>query len=140
MLKLKIFSIVKIKEIWLENANSCYQKRLQSRLHIDWMEVKDNEQLIELVKKEAVFFCLDVHGTKVTSKAFATYLFHCFEKGGSKAGIVIGGPEGLPRILVENYPLISLSSLTFTHQIVRLVLIEQIYRAVEIQEGSKYHK
>ena len=56
--------------------------------------------------------------------------------------IVIGGAEGLPPALrnQDKHPMISLSPMTFTHQVVRLILIEQIYRAFEIEKGSRYHK
>jgi 23S rRNA (pseudouridine1915-N3)-methyltransferase len=53
---------------------------------------------------------------------------------------VIGGPEGLPPSLKKYPDRLSLSPLTFTHQIVRLVLVEQLYRAIEIAKGSSYHK
>ena len=63
------------------------------------------------------------------------------EKEGARCTFVIGGAEGLTLKMRQNATaLISLSPLTFTHQITRLVLLEQIYRAFEIKRGSHYHK
>jgi 23S rRNA (pseudouridine1915-N3)-methyltransferase len=70
----------------------------------------------------------------------ASFLSAQWEEAGSRLQLVIGGAEGIPIQLKQNSPLISLSPLTFTHQITRLILIEQLYRAVEIQKNSKYHK
>ncbi len=61
-------------------------------------------------------------------------------KRGLSLNIIDRRAEGLPLEIKQKSTLISLSSLTFTHQLTRLVLIEQIYRAIEIQKGSNYHK
>lgn len=63
------------------------------------------------------------------------------EKEGAHLNFVIGGAEGLPPPILNNsLTQISLSPLTFTHQLTRLILLEQLYRAFEIQKGSQYHK
>lgn len=140
MLKLKVLSIGKNKENWLDEALKEYVKRLKSCMAIEWIWAKDDEGLVELVQKEPSVICLDPQGKLFTSEELATFLAQAWEKSGSRLAIVIGGADGLPPILRKNYPLISLSPLTFTHQITRLVLIEQIYRSIEIQKGSNYHK
>lgn len=139
MLKLTILSIGKTKEKWLEEACGEYFKRLKSSVLITYLWARNDAQLIEWAQKEGHYFCLDPAGSLLSSEEFADFLMHSWEKGGSKLAIVIGGAEGLPKELKQG-PLISLSRLTFTHQITRLVLIEQIYRALEIQKGSRYHK
>lgn len=140
MLKLKIFSIGKTKESWLEEALAEYIKRLKPHLTVEMGWAKEESQLVEWAKKEPVVICLDPQGQLFTSEEFSTFLAQCWEKGGSRLTFVIGGAEGLPPALKTKYPLLSLSSLTFTHQMTRLVLLEQIYRATEIQKGSRYHK
>lgn len=140
MLKLKIFSVGKTKEPWLEQALEEYLKRLKPVLTIDFVWAKNDDQLLSLVEKEPLVLCLDAEGSLMDSPQFASYLLSKFEEGGSRLAIVIGGAEGLPEKLKRNRSLISLSRLTFTHQIVRLVLLEQIYRAFEIAKGSQYHK
>lgn len=140
MLKLKILSVGKTKEKWLEAAFEEYQKRLKPIMHVDCQWAKDSAQLLEWAQKEPSLVCLDPGGRLMTSEEFATFLSQCWQKGGSRLTLVIGGAEGLPLELKQQSFLISLSPLTFTHQITRLVLIEQIYRATEIQKGSHYHK
>lgn len=83
---------------------------------------------------------MDETGKQLTSNDFSSYVFKSFEDGGASISFIIGGAEGLPTIIRSNYPLISLSLMTWTHQMARLLLIEQVYRAVEIKKGSKYHK
>lgn len=140
MLKLKIFLIGKTKESWLEQALNEYIKRLKPVVSIDWVWAKHDAQLIELVKKEPHLICLDPQGRLLTSEQFSTFISESWEKGGSRLSIAIGGAEGLPQEIKTHSILLSLSPLTFTHQMTRLVLLEQIYRAIEIQKGTHYHK
>lgn len=88
--------------------------------------------------------CLDEGGRQMTSPAFSDFLFSKLEEGGSRLTFVVGGAEGLPPGLKSNPPKagakLSLSSMTFTHLWARALLAEQIYRASEIRQGSKYHK
>lgn len=140
MLKLKILSVGKTKEKWLNDACNEYLKRLQAVVHIESAWAKDTSQLIEWVQRETHYLCLDPAGRLFTSEELASFLTQQWEKGGSRLTLVIGGAEGLPPEIKQKGLLISLSPLTFTHQITRLVLIEQIYRVIEIQKGSHYHK
>ncbi|MDP1880612.1 MAG: 23S rRNA (pseudouridine(1915)-N(3))-methyltransferase RlmH [Parachlamydiaceae bacterium] len=140
MYKLKIISIGKTKEKWLDEAVQEYLKRLKPYVQIETLWAKDNHQLIDWCQKENSFICLDPQGTLHTSESFSQFLIRKWEKEGSRLTLVIGGAEGLPQILKEKSQLISLSPLTFTHQMTRLILIEQIYRAIEIHRGSNYHK
>jgi 23S rRNA (pseudouridine1915-N3)-methyltransferase len=140
LLKLKILSVGKTKERWLEQAFQEYVKRLKPFVQIEYSWAKDTSQLIEWSQKEISYLCLDPAGRLFTSEELAQFLFQQWEKQGSRLTLVIGGPEGLPQELKKKGILISLSPLTFTHQITRLVLIEQIYRIIEMQKGSQYHK
>lgn len=140
MLKLKIITIGKTKEDWLDQALNEYIKRLRPILSIEFRIVKSNEQLLTSVQKENLCICLDPKGVKFTSEAFASYLETKFIEGKSQLSIVIGGAEGLPEELKKHPHLVSFSDMTMTHQLVRLMLIEQVYRAFEILKGSKYHK
>ena len=141
MFKIKIFSIGKTKEPWLQEATEEYHKRIKNSILIEWILCKNDEQLISALEKESSWICLDPLGSLMTSEEFATSLFSRLEKEGSRLNLVIGGAEGLPKNLREKSKgLISLSKMTFTHQITRLILLEQIYRALEIRKGSGYHK
>ena len=109
----------------------------------DFVWTKDDQQLLTLVQKEPCIVCLDPQGKTFGSEEFSDFFDSQCIKGGSRLAFVTGGAAGLPLELKSSSissPLFSLSRLTFTHQITRLVLIEQIYRALEIKRGSPYHK
>ena len=84
---------------------------------------------------------LDLHGSYMSSEEFSSYLNNLFITGKSTVTFVIGGSLGVSKELVErsNYRF-KLSPLTFPHQLVRILLVEQIYRAFTIVKGSPYHK
>lgn len=140
MLKIRIHSIGKIKEKWLENAIDVYLKRLSADLTIEWLWSKDDKQLIQMASKEKLLIGLDPSAWMPTSEEFSKFFFKKLEEGGSKIAFVIGGANGLPAEIRQKFPLISLSKLTFTHQMIQIILVEQIYRALEIYRGSNYHK
>lgn len=135
-----IYSVGKIKETWLEEACAEYVKRLSTSVKIVAEWAKDDAQLLKATQKERLLLCLDPQGKQYTSEEFASMLTKKLEQGGARLGIVIGGPLGLPNELRETHELISFSKMTFTHQCIRLLLLEQIYRAFEITRGSPYHK
>lgn len=141
MLKVKVVTIGKTKEAWLNEAVMGYEKRLKGHLIFDWVFVKDNDQLSNAVHQKK-FIALDPNGSCVNSLAFSKQLFSLFIQFHSEITFVIGGAEGIPQsLLIKADKILSLSKLTFTHQITRLVLVEQIYRAYQIEYGSKsYHK
>lgn len=151
----------KSSEPWLEEGVEMYEKRLRpSNVEVDTTWHKDNAALMKGIdndkSKNHKVVLLDPTGKQPTSEKFAEQVYRWLDEGGSRLSFVIGGAEGLPPEL--KYParygngnskknnnsdapmLISLSVLTFTHQFARLLLIEQIYRATEIQKGSGYHK
>ncbi|VEU41361.1 unnamed protein product [Pseudo-nitzschia multistriata] len=147
----------KTSEPWLEEGVEMYEKRLRpSNVEVETTWHKDNAALIKGVdadrSKNHKVILLDPTGTQPTSEKFSEKVYQWLDEGGSRLSFIIGGAEGLPAEL--KYPsyssgkkskdqapmLISLSAMTFTHQFARLLLIEQIYRATEIQKGSGYHK
>ena len=136
MFKVKVLTIGKCKEVWLLEALSEYEKRLKGKLSIEWLLAKDNEQLTEWARNES-FIALDPKGELLTSEGWSEKMV----KMGLRLVFVIGGAEGLPQSLLKQAQFRwSLSPLTFTHQITRLILMEQLYRAMEIERGSQYHK
>lgn len=140
MIKIRIALVGKTKENWLETALEEYTKRLMPWAAIEWLWVKTDEQLLHLLEKESYCLGLDPQGRQFTSEGFSQFLQQKWEESGSRLTLVIGGPEGLPEILKKKLTLISLSKMTFTHQLTRLVLLEQIYRAFCIAKGIPYHK
>jgi 23S rRNA (pseudouridine1915-N3)-methyltransferase len=140
MLKLKIISVGKTKETWLNAAIEEYTKRLSPILQIEFVLAKNDDQLCEILEKENLVLCLDSTGKMFDSEQFSHFLQEQFIAGGSRLAMAIGGPEGLPAPIKTKYRCISLSPMTMTHQMVRLLLLEQVYRAFEIAKGTKYHK
>jgi 23S rRNA (pseudouridine1915-N3)-methyltransferase len=137
MFKVKIYSVHKTKELWLQTAISEYEKRLKPYMSIEWIILKDDKELEKKVLEETFYICLDEKGVKMTSTEFGEKLFQI--KG--KINFIIGSDFGLSDKIKKNANIIiSLSDLTFTHQMVRLILIEQLYRAIEIYKNTKYHK
>lgn len=140
MYKITIFSIGKTKEKWLQDAIEEYFKRLKPIAQFEFILAKDDAHLIDITKNEKELICLDSQGQMMTSEEFSVFVHEQLQRGGSRLSFVIGGPEGLPQALKSKKALLSFSPLTFTHQLVRLILVEQLYRAFEIEKGSSYHK
>ena len=139
MFKVKIFSVGKSKEPWLKEALTEYEKRLSRHIEIEWSFAKDDAELLEKAKQPLVV--LDVPGEQVDSPALAKKLGHLFQANGSRLNFLIGGAEGIPKQVLEQSVWVwSLSELTFTHQMTRLILLEQLYRATQIEAGTSYHK
>ena len=141
MIKIKILTIGKNKEAWLHDALSEYEKRLKPFCTFEWILAKNDVQLEEFSKREEKFTALDPLGKSMTSEKFANWFAQAAIDYHARLSFVIGGAEGLTLFLKKNASFIwSLSPLTFTHQLTRLILLEQIYRAHEINRGSSYHK
>ena len=135
MRKLEIISIGKTREKWLQEALLEYEKRLKPKLQIDWKIVSN------FAKVEPPYIALDVQGELVNSVKLSHKLISLFDQCGSRLSFLIGGSEGIEReILDKSIWRWSLSPLTFTHQMTRLIVLEQLYRSFEIDAGSKYHK
>ena len=137
----KIIAIGKVKRKWIQEGIDMYLKRLPG---LELIEIKDNtrkkeEQAIkEIIKKNETIVTLNEKGHLFTSKQIATKLLLSRNQNIS---FVIGGPSGLSPSLNRSASWqLSLSSLTFPHEIARLLLIEQIYRAKNISQGGSYHK
>jgi 23S rRNA (pseudouridine1915-N3)-methyltransferase len=137
-------------DAWLAEAYDTYAERLRARgLALDTVWHKTDEQLVATVLNgPGPTLCLDEGGKSMDSVAFSALLHKLLEQGGSRLTVVVGGAEGLPPVLRPSAPValqqamqhVSLSKLTFTHQMARVLLAEQVYRAVEIKRGSAYHK
>ena len=121
-----------------------YERRLKSVMNIQTIYCKNDTHLVDSVHKIAsskgILVALDECGSHYTSVEFSRFLYDSFEAGGSQVSFIIGGPAGLPTSIKQNNPLISLSNMTWPYQLTRLLLLEQIYRGVEIRKGSSYHK
>ncbi|HHT44866.1 MAG TPA: 23S rRNA (pseudouridine(1915)-N(3))-methyltransferase RlmH [Fastidiosipila sp.] len=155
MATLTIIACGQIKETFLRQAIAEYEKRLSRYANVQILEVPDApDSLPEAValEKEAVaiegklpgkgfVIALDIRGKTVTSEQFAEILDSGFERGQASLVFIIGGSRGLaPAILQKSDLRLSLSALTFPHQLARLILLEQCYRGFRILRDEPYHK
>lgn len=140
MYKITIFSVGKTKESWLNEAMAEYEKRLTGLIDINWVLVKKSELLSSLLEG-VPFVALTPEVKQFSSEEFSQQLYIWLERQGSRLTFLIGGAEGIaPDLLAKAFASLSFSKMTFTHQMIRLLLVEQIYRATEIKKGSQYHK
>jgi len=140
-MKVKIFSIHKTKEKWLKMALDEYEKRLSKDIEIEWKISKNEKDLEKKVLNENFYICLDEKEKILTSLDFSKKIFNFFENQKSNISFVIGSDTGLSKKIKDKANFfLSLSKLTFTHQMVRLILLEQLYRAFQIFKNTKYHK
>ena len=137
----KIIAIGKIKKKWIQQGIEMYLKRLPG---LEILEIKDNNQtkeeqtIKEIIKKNETLVTLNENGQTFTSKQLATKLLNTHNQN---IIFVIGGATGIPPSLNSSASWqLSLSPLTFPHEIARLLLIEQLYRAKSITQGGPYHK
>ena len=137
----KIIAIGKIKRRWIQEGIDMYLKRLPG---LEVIEIKDNIQLKEeqaiknTIKKNETIVTLNEKGLSFTSKQMAKKLLNSHNQN---ITFVIGGPSGLsPSLNSFASWQLSLSPLTFPHELARLLLIEQIYRAKNISQSGPYHK
>lgn len=160
-MKIKLIVVGKLKEKYWQNAEAEYLKRLKPYCKINIIELKehsgkdnigDKEKSILLEREfcniqkhitgDDTVYCLDVHGQQTSSEMLAQY-FSEFNQNGSTKNlvIIIGGPAGLSQNLRKRAnKLLSMSLMTFTHQMARVIIVEQIYRAHKIITNEPYHK
>jgi len=155
MFKITIITLGKIKDSWWKEAENEYRKRLSSLSKIQYIELreepfhdndpheiikkKEAEKLLKKIPENAFLIALHEQGKEMNSKTFANFLEKQSEKG-QEIVFIIGGPLGLHKTILDIVHLqISLSQLTFPHQMVRPILIEQIYRASTILQNKNYH-
>ena len=108
-------------------------------MEIEWSFAKDEADLAK--KAVPPWVALDIQGEELDSLGASKRLENLFLTHGSRLHFLIGGADGIPQKMVEQSVWKwSLSPLTFTHQMTRLILLEQLYRAVQIASGTSYHK
>jgi len=157
MIHFKIISIGKVKEPWIATGLEHYRKLLSKFATLEDIIVKGEKILDEsqkkiLLKKEAhsilgrlkagePVICLDEYGSQFDSPKLADRLDRYFKGGQSTICFIIGSPLGLADEIKQRADLVlSLSRLTFPHEMAKLLLSEQLYRAMSILKGGKYHK
>lgn len=159
MIKINIYCVGSLKENYLKEASDEYLKRLSRYAKVSIIEVNeakinsfDNNSLIEKtldeegknllarIKDEEYLVLLDLHGKEYTSEELAFSFNNLVSKGTSSFALVIGGTLGLSDELRKKARAkISLSKMTFPHQLTRIILLEQLYRIFKINNHESYH-
>ena len=160
MLNVTILAVGKIKEKFLSDAIDEYSKRLGRYCRLEIIRVKDDptpdnptnkerdivlkregERLIEKIPKDAYIIPLCIEGKQKSSEEFAKIMSDIPSGGKSEVVFIIGGSMGLwDRIKDMADIKLSFSKMTFPHQLMCVILLEQLYRAFNISGGGKYHK
>jgi len=157
---LKIIAVGKIKEKYLKDGLSEYLKRLSAYSKVEIVEVddektkenaslaeeelvrqKEKERIARHIKPESYLIALDIKGKMLSSEQLSEHLDKLALQGKSEITLLIGGSLGLQQELLDKADLrLSFSPMTFPHQLMRLILLEQIYRCFKISRGEPYHK
>jgi len=153
---LSLIWIDKTRDVWLRAGIEHYIKKIEHYLHVQVLQVRGvrfvrNMRPDEVMKREArsiikalpkgtFTVALDVKGRMLDSPGLARMLTDLETRGVRDLTMVIGGASGLaPEIIKRADKRLSLSPMTFTHDMARLILVEQIYRACTIKAGEPYH-
>ena len=148
---MRIIAIGKKHEKWVLNGIELFEKRLKKPFNLNWdilphsnfaeekAREEETQRILAKIKPSDFVILLDERGKNISSPELAKMLSNGFVNSQNFV-IVIGGAFGVSEELRQRANFVwSLSKLVFPHQIVRLILVEQIYRAQEISSGGKYH-
>ena len=159
-MKIKVVTVGKLKEKYLKDGIAEYSKRISRFAKLEMIELADektpdkaseseNQKILEIegqrilskVSDRDFVIALAIEGKTFSSEEFSKQLEEASIKGFSTLTFIIGGSLGLAQGVKKRANLsVSFGRLTLPHQLMRLVLVEQIYRAFTIQQGSPYHK
>lgn len=136
----------KVRERGIREAIDDYIQRIRRYTSLEEIELRDKSrdiaaEFLRRIPDDAYLIALEVGGRAHTSEGFASFLEHRGSMGKGNLAFVIGGAEGLPREVVERArEKVSLSTMTLPHRLARLILVEQLYRAMTILRGEPYSK
>lgn len=159
MLNINIICVGKLKEEYLKAATAEYSKRLSRYCNLKFIELQDEKlpnkindiiiaeiklkegkKILENIKKDSYVMSLDLKGKQFTSEEFSKKLEEIAVNGYSTINFIIGGTLGLTKEVLEaSNELISFSKMTFPHQLIRVFLEEQLFRAFKISNNETYH-
>ena len=159
-MKITLVTVGKIKEKYLEQAIAEYSKRLARYCKLEILQVadektpegasaaveeqikeKEGERILSQVRDGSFVIALAIEGKMMSSEELAQKMDRLAVEGTSQITFIIGGSLGLSRKVLERAAfLLSFSKMTFPHQLMRVILLEQIYRSYRIITGQPYHK
>jgi len=155
-MKIEVIVISKNKDRYIDEGVSDLLKKIKNHAEVQVLYLKETpiahgdmqkilneegERILKLLKDGYFKVALDVVGKELSSEQFAKLIEKNRDERGGKIQFIIGGPLGLSASVLKICDIsVSFSKMTFTHQIIRIMLLEQIYRGFEIIRGSEYHK
>ncbi|MCM3799818.1 23S rRNA (pseudouridine(1915)-N(3))-methyltransferase RlmH [Caldifermentibacillus hisashii] len=159
-MKISIITVGKLKEKYLKQGIDEYLKRLSAYAKVEIIEVadekapehlseaemeevkrKEGERILSHLSENTYIITLEISGRMLNSEQLAAKIDELGTYGKSKLAFIIGGSLGLSKQVQNRSDLaLSFSKMTFPHQLMRLILLEQIYRAYRINRGEPYHK
>ena len=159
MLSINIICVGKIKENYLKDAISEYSKRLSKYCNLNIIELPDEKlpnqlnkknidevkntegnKILAHIKKDSYSICLDLKGKQFSSEEFSAKIDSIALNFNSSINFIIGGTLGLSKDVLENAnEKICFSKMTFPHQLIRVFLLEQLFRAFKISNNETYH-
>jgi 23S rRNA (pseudouridine1915-N3)-methyltransferase len=155
-MKLEVLLLNKTKESYLQQGVADYLHRLRRYVSVDLVEIKvknpasrsdseikalESAQLDRRAIEGSYRIVLDGRGQQISSEKLAAFFTELENSAVKNVSFIIGGPLGLAEEQLNRADkVLSLSAMTFTHDMTRLILLEQIYRAYTIKAGTSYHK
>lgn len=151
-MKHEVLFLGKTKDSFIQDGIQEYASRLQHYTSFSIKTIKEKGKNTSSIKSQGVLLLkavpigsfsvvLDANGTQYSSETFAKKIQEWEMRGIKQISYLIGGPEGhSPEVIQQADALLSLSKMTFTHDMVRMLLVEQLYRAYTIKAGEGYHK
>ncbi len=159
-MKITLITVGKIKEKYLRDAIAEYSKRLSRYCKLEIIEIpdektpdqaseveensikdKEGERLLKHIRDDMYVITLEIGGKMLSSEELAEKIESLGIQGKSSIAFVIGGSIGLgKKVLARSDCALSFSKMTFPHQLIRVILLEQVYRGYRIMNGEPYHK
>lgn len=132
----------KIREEYLRDAVAEYEKRISAYAKVKFIETdEDDASILAAIPQRSYVYALCIGGKQLSSEEFASHIDKISVSGYSQVSFVIGGSDGFGKAVEDKADFrLSFSKMTFPHRLMRVILLEQIYRAFSINHGGKYHK
>ncbi|MBO6147146.1 MAG: 23S rRNA (pseudouridine(1915)-N(3))-methyltransferase RlmH [Lachnospiraceae bacterium] len=148
MLRVTLIVCGKLKEKYLKEATAEYEKRLSSYVSLKTVELDDGPdmaaeaaRILKSISDDMYVITLEIEGTEMGSVDLADRIQELMTDGKSSICFIIGGSDGLDKSVTDISDMhLSFSRLTFPHQLMRIIFLEQLYRAFRIIRGEPYHK
>ena len=140
MLGITIICVDKLRESYLREAAAEYEKRMSSYCRLKTIEVTGDSEIVSVLPLRAYKIALCIEGRQLSSEEFAEKNEDIKIRGYSEIAVIIGGTDGMSEAVKSKCDLrLSFSRMTFPHPLMRVILLEQLYRALNIGAGGKYH-